>query len=196
MTSLILLSDFVETQIEIWRPVAGFPHYDISNKGRLRSYWKRTGNGRFGHPVVAYVSDTPKMLGPWKPNKISDYHEVYLHHNGKGKSQPLHRLVAKAFIPNPLNLRDVNHLNGNKLDNRAFNLEWASPKRNHEHAAALGLHAHGEGHGRAVLTEDLVRNIRALAASGIPFRAIARQKKVHQRTIQRVVRRAHWRHVT
>lgn len=57
-----------------------------------------------------------------------------------GKSVPVHRLVAAAFIPNPLGYAEVNHLDGNKANNIAANLEWCSRSHNMRHAYANGLH--------------------------------------------------------
>lgn len=51
----------------------------------------------------------------------------------------VHRVVATAFVPNPLGLREVNHINGDKTDNRAENLEWVTSKANHTHAVSIGL---------------------------------------------------------
>lgn len=56
-----------------------------------------------------------------------------------GKSQRVHRLVAKEFIPNPKNVEEVNHKDGNKQNNHATNLEWVTPKENTQHAYAMGL---------------------------------------------------------
>lgn len=59
--------------------------------------------------------------------------------NGKKKTQSLHRALAIAFIPNPENKRCVNHINGNKSDNRIENLEWATDSENQKHSYNTGL---------------------------------------------------------
>lgn len=62
------------------------------------------------------------------------YNKVFLHNSdGDRKSRPIHRLVAETFIPNPLNLPVVNHINGDKLDNRVENLEWVTHQENTRH---------------------------------------------------------------
>ena len=58
---------------------------------------------------------------------------------GKTTNHLVHRIIAKAFIPNPNNYPDINHINGIKQDNRATNLEWVTPAQNNAHAITTGL---------------------------------------------------------
>lgn len=59
---------------------------------------------------------------------------------GKQKTCYIHRLVAEAFIPNPHNLQQVNHIDGNTKNNHASNLEWCTPSENVKHSYKIGLH--------------------------------------------------------
>ena len=104
---------------EEWRDVPGFEGlYQVSNAGRLKSYKKNA---------------TGKILK--LTNRTGDYLRVVL--QGKGKNQKsigVHRLVALVFIPNPDNLPQVNHIDGNKQNNKIDNLEWCSQSENVRHA--------------------------------------------------------------
>ena len=71
--------------------------------------------------------------------KNSGYREVLISHKNKKTYELVHRLVAKAFIENPNNLRTVNHKDGNKLNNHVSNLEWMSCSDNLKHARDSGL---------------------------------------------------------
>ncbi len=81
------------------------------------------------------------------------YRQVHAYVNGKLKMVYVHRLIAIAFIPNPLNLPQVNHKNGIKDDNRPENLEWATAAQNLKHARDTGLN-------RKVETPLWIYNIR------------------------------------
>ena len=67
------------------------------------------------------------------------YMNVSLTKNGKQTQHKVHRLVAQAFIPNPLNKQQVNHIDGNKKHNVVWNLEWCTCKENIDHALKSGL---------------------------------------------------------
>lgn len=86
------------------------------------------------------------------------YRRVYI---GR-KNLSVHRLVAMAFIKNPHNYPEVNHLNGVKCDNRVANLEWCTHLQNHQHADRTGLRKVREKHPSAKLNLGKVREIRSL----------------------------------
>ena len=110
---------------EIWKDVVGFDGlYLISNLGRIRTLSKYNKNGY----------DTI-MIQKCK----CEYMYVNLYKNGKLHTSRVHRLVAQAFIENPLNKPQVNHINGIKTDNRVDNLEWATRSENMKHAFRTGL---------------------------------------------------------
>lgn len=121
---------------EMWKPVVGFEsRYEVSNMGRVRSLPHETLIERKkGKPYLlkkrgAYIEPQPRNHG---------YMSVWLYGNGgnngrAGKQYSVHRIVAEAFIPNPFGYEEVNHINENKEDNRACNLEWCSHVQNSNH---------------------------------------------------------------
>lgn len=76
--------------------------------------------------------------------------------NNKQKTPKVHRLVAEAFLLNPLNKPQVNHKDANKENNDLSNLEWSTNSENHAHKMSLGLNIspRGEASGRAIITEE------------------------------------------
>ena len=114
---------------EKWKPVEGFKSYEVSSLGRVR----RAVPDSLGRPC--------RVL---KPNRLSKgYLQVGLYRDGKVHPVLVHVLVAKAFIPNPLNLPQVNHL-GENGDCRASQLEWRTEQGNMLHAVQTGRKA-GDG---------------------------------------------------
>jgi len=119
---------------EIWKDVVGYEGlYEVSNKGRVKGMEKSfyCGKGR-----VVHLND--KIMAS-KINKKSKYHSVSLCNTVSVKIISIHRLVAIAFIPNPLKKRCVNHLDGNPGNNNLYNLEWATHRENAHHAHDTGL---------------------------------------------------------
>lgn len=84
----------------------------------------------------------------------------YLRVHIAGKMYFVHRLVAEKYVPNPDNKPQVNHKDGNKLNNKADNLEWVSNQENRDHAIKNGLHLFGEKCPYAKLTKKDVEFIR------------------------------------
>lgn len=118
---------------EIWKPVDGFEgYYEISNLGNLRSVDKYVRWGR-GKGYIKYLPS--KILSPSINN--SGYKIYVLSKPGsKPVCRTIHRMVAAAFIPNPHNLSDVNHIDENKNNNIVDNLEWVSHKENMIYSAS------------------------------------------------------------
>lgn len=99
----------------------------------------------------------------------------------------VHRLVAQAFLPNPSALTLVNHIDGNKGNNRLDNLEWITPQGNSQHAMHTGLN------GAAKLKPSDVLAIRRRATE--LFREIAGQFDVGEKTIRKIVSGQSWSYI-
>jgi len=81
--------------------------------------------------------------------------------DGRRGRRSVHRIMAEAFIPNPLGLPDINHCNRNRQDNRVLNLEWCTAKYNTRHSIQLGgQNPKGETNANARLTEAQARAIK------------------------------------
>lgn len=122
----------MNTDIEVWKPVVGFEEqYEISLNGIVKR--------------VDKMQVTPSGLtikkGKTLKTRINNrgYVEVRLSKKGKQLGTFIHILLAKAFIPNPHNKPEVNHLNGIKTDNSIDNLEWCTHAENIRHAFKTGL---------------------------------------------------------
>lgn len=108
---------------EMWLPVPAYEGlYEVSNLGRVRSL------PRFGTNGKCVSVDLCR-----------GYQRVNLWKNGVLTHKLVHRLVAEAFIPNPENKSQVNHIDGNKRNNNVCNLEWVTASENQIHARMNGL---------------------------------------------------------
>lgn len=159
--------------------ITGFEDYSITQEGEVFSYkWgkKRKLKTRLNRGGYAYVNLTPR--------------------GGRYKSRLVHRLVAQAYLANYTESLQVNHIDGNKVNNNVANLEMVTAAENSNHAWRLGLCENarhlGEKHGKHKLTEREVKSIRQDNRSSYE---IAKDYGVDRSNISRIKLRETWTHI-
>ena len=171
---------------EIWLPIPTVPHYEVSSRGRVRSDGTRP-SARWpkGHVLA------PQL------NRFGYYHVCPVYDGGRRGLRQIHTLVAEAFIgPRPSPIHQVDHLDGNRLNNRVENLEWVTRSENVRRAYARnGVAAKaGEKNGRAKITAEDVAVIRQRFADGDSRAAIARDYPLDWSNIDAIVKFRSWKH--
>ncbi len=177
---------------EEWRPVVGYEeYYHISRTGLLKRVKRgpATRVGKIQKPSLG------KAAG-------KEYLRYSLCINNKHKLVTLHRVLYEAFVgPIPKGMH-INHKNGVKTDNRLENLEVVTPSENTRHGfRVLGRKANinpqkGERHGASILTENAVREIRRLyATGGISQQALADRFGTDQTNVSKILLRKAWTHI-
>lgn len=149
--------------MEYWKEIEGF----ISRYGK--PYWVSS-LGRFKNGYGKILSFHPHKKG---------YLMVSIPKDGKEMRWQAHRLVAKAFIPNPNQLPQVNHLDGDKKNNAVSNLEWCTNMHNKQHAIKNGLvpiYHHGEKNYCAHLTDREAAEIKSFKLKKGPKQGLNRRK--------------------
>lgn len=116
---------------EVWKPVPGHPGFEASSEGRVRSLDRLvTQTNRWGSLMQRL--EKGQMLA----QRVDRYGYAKLGSKSLRETMA-HRVVALAFHPNPAGKPQVNHLNGDRLDNRPENLEWCTNSENHIHAVRV-----------------------------------------------------------
>jgi hypothetical protein len=167
---------------EIWKDIDFLDRrYEVSNLGNVRS---KNWNG------------TKKTKTLKQYENSCGYLQVHIHYGKLNRNILVHRIVAEVFVKNPANKKCVNHKDGNKQNNTANNLEWASHKENTRHALKTGLMIpnRGEKVGSSKLTRVEVDEIRQLYNSGackIIYR-LAKKYNVKTGTIYAIIRNKTW----
>lgn len=166
-----------DAQLAEVREVVGYEgRYEVSRGGEVWSTYCQ-GPRKAG----------PKKLALWIDQR--GYPSVTLH-SGGGKQRPVrvHRIVAKAFLGEPPPGSTVNHIDADKTNNHASNLEYVSMEGNRQHAHEAGLFLNGERHPRAKLTDEDVEEIRRRVAGGESKASVARSFGVHDGHVGQIVR--------
>lgn len=124
------------------------------------------------------------------------YYSISLYHEGKRKTLKVHKVVAKAFIPNPYPYvkKIINHKDGVKSNNHVSNLEWCTHKQNSVHAVKTGLIAVGEANKGSKLTEEQVKEICALRGR-VTQKELAERFGVSKKLITLIQHKKVWKHV-
>lgn len=181
---------------EEWKPIKGYEGlYEISNCGRVKGIDRKTRVIRKGHSQEMRVPE--KIFTGYKGK--THYCQVALYKDGIKKHMQVHRLVAEAFIPNPDNKRQVNHIDGNKQNNIVTNLEWVTPSENILHSFKTGLNpCSGEKNFQAKLTKEQVTEIKRVYKKGdkkYGSRPLARLYGVKHSSIYAITHGLTWREV-
>lgn len=161
--------------IEQWRPVQGYEGlYEVSSSGNVRSI-------RRGLVLRAALAS-------------AGYPTVRLSRGNRAPTRTVHALVAAAFLgPRPA-AHDVNHIDGDKTNNAATNLEYVTAARNTAHAYEIGRALAGERHPSARLTAAQVQEIRELAGR-LTKTDIGRRFGITRQAVRAILVGRTWKHV-
>lgn len=167
---------------EVWVDIEGYEgYYQVSNKGRVRSLDRvvpcsRTGTRKLRSKLLSLCKDS------------HGYVVVVLQKNSTKKSFKVHRLVALHFLRKVEGKDVVNHIDCNKSNNSINNLEWCTSQENTAHMHRLGRNyaAFGEKNPAYKLTDDQVKEIRALSKT-MKRKDIAKMFNVSTQQIDRIV---------
>lgn len=123
-------------QQEEWRSIEGCTGFEVSNTGKIRAtdrtIYQVSRNGkRYSRVIKGHLIPPHIDFGGYQICSVSI--------NNKSIDLKVHRVVAQAFIPNPNDYPQVNHIDGNKKNNAVTNLEWCTPEQNQQHALRIGL---------------------------------------------------------
>ena len=173
---------------EIWRDINGFPNYKCSNMGRVKTMPKEKVRLRAGN-FITKEKILKQKITKW------GYPSVTLYLDVKPVFKTVHRLILSSFEVNVSNKPQVNHKNGNKLDNRVTNLRWGTKSENYQDRFRHGTDNNGERNGRSVLNSLSVLAIRMRLTLGESQENLANEFGVSQVMISRIKLRKAWKHV-
>lgn len=173
-----------------WRDLPDYAGiYSVSEEGKIFSHprtefvqSKRTG-GHYRYRSGSFIKTQVNKLG---------YEQVGLYLEGVCSRVLVHRLVAKAFVENPLELPEVNHKDGNKSNNCVSNLEWVSRRQNALHGTRILGKNRGENNLKSKLLEVDVLNIRLDLEKGLTQTEVAKRYNITNHAIFRIQHGYNW----
>jgi DNA-binding transcriptional regulator YiaG len=159
-----------------YKTIPNHPRYEISKEGIIRT--------KISLKIKSqYVGST-------------GYYMVSFSYLNKSKPLRVHRLIAETYIPNPENQPEINHKDGNKLNNNISNLEWVTHLGNMQHANKAGLmNNKGSNNGTAKLKETDILKIRELLKTKLSQQKIANMFNVSRSAILMIHLNKRWSHV-
>ena len=177
--------------MEIWKSIEGYEGlYEVSNLGNVKSL-ERQVLGK----LASYTRSVKERILKLKTSKYG-YLEVSLHKEGKLSTKRVNRLVAIAFINNVNNYPQVNHIDGNKLNNHIDNLEWVTCKKNINHAVESGLtNQSNDKNNHSKLTKEDVIKIRQLISEGMMQKDVAKLYNMSTSGIYSIYHKITWKDV-
>jgi hypothetical protein len=184
------MSDYqCNPNVEQWKPISGYPGYEVSDFGRVRSYWQKAGKGR----KYKLAQQPVKILKSHRDK--NGYPRVMIYVGGKAYNRIVSRLMLETFIgPCPPGMQCC-HNDGYPDHNFKYNLRWDTPRNNQHDRKKHGTAPIGENHGMAKLSESDITEIRRLHANGTTQVKIATIYNIKQVTVSDITRRKIWRHI-
>lgn len=171
-----------------YRPIPGFPGYEVGSDGTIWTLWQSAGRPR------TRVLGTQRR--PMKINCCGKYRQIKLSiTDERARTAYVHRLVLEAFIgPCPAGM-EACHNDGNHHNNLVGNLRWDTRKNNHADKVAHGTTHRGSRCPTAKLSEQQISEIRQrYATGGISQDKLAKEFGISQTQVGRIVRRVRWEH--
>lgn len=163
----------------LWKDIANFKgRYSVSMRGEIYS--------KKNHLIMKQTTNT----GYLRLSLVSN--------DGRRRGKYVHRLVAETFIPNPEGKSQVNHKDGNPLNNRVDNLEWVTPKENMIHASELGRFKDkrkGTKNPKSKFTNDDISEIRKMREQGHTLQYIADRFNCSISTVSMIYLYKTWTHI-
>lgn len=179
---------------EVWKPVTGYPNYEVSSSGMVKSL-SRTVQRTLDSGMSEPWTIPERILSPaLSSNK--KYFVVSIRNEGGKKTHKVHRVVAREFVLGYDPVLEVLHKDDNGFNNESENLVWGTRQENMQDMFDKDRQARGSSHGNALLDEEDVLEIVRLRRKGHTMRAIAADFEISAATVSMIMTGDNWSHVT